>query len=134
MKTDPRQRTRANQVRPEASRTPRVEPPCEHHSSAHEDRKLDQAHGPRWIERRNDEQSERVVGDREEQEKRDDRVPLAEDDARGKVTEGDVGSRGIAHPRSRFGRSNTIVSTTKIKAGPNMPPTAAASGMAPRRG
>ena len=41
---------------------------------------------------------------------------------------------GIAQPRSRFGRSNTMVSATKISAGPSMPPTAAASGMAARRG
>ncbi len=41
---------------------------------------------------------------------------------------------GIAQPRSRFGRSKTIVIVTKISAGPSIPPTAATSGMAARRG
>ena len=91
--------------------------------------------GPGRIERRDDQQPQRVIGNRQQQQKRNRRMLCAEDDARGEVAERDVGRAWESPIRARdsAGRS-TIVSVTKISAGPSMPPTAAASGMAARRG
>ena len=86
----PRQHAAHQNVRPEAGDSPFLHGPGDEHAGAHEHRRIDQPHRPGGIERRNNQQPQCVIGNSQQQEKRNRRMLRAENDARGQVAERDV--------------------------------------------
>lgn len=87
---DPRNCARANEIRPEAQRAAATEPPRDSERCRENESELQWAYRSGWIEDGEDEQAERIVRDREQQEKWDDRMLRTEDQPSNQVAEGDV--------------------------------------------
>jgi hypothetical protein len=98
--------------------------------------KLNQRQRPARIEDRQQHQAQRIVGDRQQQQERDRRVPAREDEARRHVGERDVGrARALPSRSVSSGRPNCARQAARTaRRGPIMPPAAASNGTAASRG
>ena len=71
----PRQRTRTDDVGPEAADAAAPQPERRQHGRRHQRRECDNGQWPRWIEHRQDQQAQRIISNREEQQEWDGRMP-----------------------------------------------------------
>ena len=91
VKGEPRDSARTSDVRPEVHRVPAPQPRRQHQRQGQEDRERDEAQLTGRIKDRQDQQPECIIGNGEQEQERDARMPRTEDDPCDEVAERDVG-------------------------------------------
>ena len=87
---EPRDGAGTNDIRPEVQRAAAPQPPRQRQRQGQDDRECDETQLAGGVEHRQDQQPERIVSDREQEEERDARMPGAENDPRDEIAERDV--------------------------------------------